>query len=132
MQLWWTDHLKKRVVLINIDLRSSLIFFFGEVTDTEYHTRFYSMKTILSLKDIFKKRQVSNDEVITIYDNIADTVTIDLLRGKGIDAAQVALASNIMSLAASYNNRKFAIDLLQGALAELESEHFIENGGRLS
>jgi hypothetical protein len=110
MQLWWTDHLKKRVVLINIDLRSSLIFFFGEVTDTEYHTRFYSMKTILSLKDIFKKRQVSNDEVITIYDNIADTVTIDLLRGKGIDAAQVALASNIMSLAASYNNRKFAID----------------------
>jgi hypothetical protein len=132
MQLWWTDHLKKRVVLINIDLRSSLIFFFGEVTDTEYHTRFYSMKTILSLKDIFKKRQVSNDEVITIYDNIADTVTIDLLRGKGIDAAQVALASNIMSLAASYNNRKFAIDLLQGALAELESEHFLENGGRLS
>jgi hypothetical protein len=132
MQLWWTDHLKKRVVLINIDLRSSLIFFFGEVTDTEYHTRFYSMKTILSLKDIFKKRQVSNDEVITIYDNIADTVTIDLLRGKGIDAAQVALASNIMSLAASYNNRKFAIDLLQGALAELESEHFVENGGRLS
>jgi hypothetical protein len=132
MQLWWTDHLKKRVVLINIDLRSSLIFFFGEVTDTEYHTKFYSMKTILSLKDIFKKRQVSNDEVITIYDNIADTVTIDLLRGKGIDAAQVALASNIMSLAASYNNRKFAIDLLQGALAELESEHFVENGGRLS
>jgi hypothetical protein len=132
MQLWWTDHLKKRVVLINIDLRSSLIFFFGEVTDTEYHTRFYSMKTILSLKDIFKKRQVSNDEVITIYDNIADTVTIDLLRGKGIDAAQVALASNIMSLAASYNNRKFAIDLLQGALAELESEQFVENGGRLS
>jgi hypothetical protein len=132
MQLWWTDHLKKRVVLINIDLRSSLIFFFGEVTDTEYHTRFYSMKTILSLKDIFKKRQVSNDEIITIYDNIADTVTIDLLRGKGIDAAQVALASNIMSLAASYNNRKFAIDLLQGALAELESEQFVENGGRLS
>ena len=132
MQLWWTDHLKKRVVLINIDLRSSLIFFFGEVTDTEYHTRLYSMKTILSLKDIFKKRQVSNDEVITIYDNIADTVTIDLLRGKGIDAAQVALASNIMSLAASYNNRKFAIDLLQGALAELESEQFVENGGRLS
>ena len=102
------------------------------MTDTEYHTRFYGMKTILSLKDIFKQRQVSNDEVITIYDNIADTVTIDLLRGKGIDAAQVALASNIMSLAASYNNRKFAIDLLQGALAELESEHFVENGGRLS
>ena len=90
------------------------------------------MKTIICLKDIFKARQVSNKEVIDLFDNIADTVTIDLLKGSNIDAAQVALVSNVMQIASSYNNKKFAIDLLQGALAELESEHFTETGHKLS
>ncbi len=90
------------------------------------------MKTIICLKDIFKKRQISNDEVINVFDNIADTLTIDLLKGKSVDAAQVALVSNVMQIASSYNNKKFAIDLLQGALAELESEHFTETGHKLS
>ena len=90
------------------------------------------MKTIICLKDIFKARQVSNKEVINLFDNIADTVTIDLLKGSNIDAAQVALVSNVMQIASSYNNKKFAIDLLQGALAELESEHFTETGHKLS
>tara|TARA_R110002153_G_scaffold27729_1_gene85791 strand:- start:7 stop:279 length:273 start_codon:yes stop_codon:yes gene_type:complete len=90
------------------------------------------MKTIICLKDIFKKRQISNDEVINVFDNIADTLTIDLLKGRSVDAAQVALVSNVMQIASSYNNKKFAIDLLQGALAELESEHFTETGHKLS
>lgn len=90
------------------------------------------MKTILSLKQLFKERKVSNDEVIHVFDSIADTVTVDLLKGKSIDAAQVALVSNVMNIANSYNNKKFAIDLLQGALAELESEHFVESGNKLS
>jgi hypothetical protein len=90
------------------------------------------MKTIICLKDIFKKRQISNDEVINVFDNIADTLTIDLLKGRSVDAAQVALVSNVMQIASNYNNKKFAIDLLQGALAELESEHFTETGHKLS
>jgi hypothetical protein len=90
------------------------------------------MKSILKLSDVFKERKICSDDVLCIYDNIADTITIDLLRGKDIDAAQVALASNIMSIAAHYNNREFAIDLLQGALAELESEHFVQTGRKLS
>ena len=40
------------------------------------------MKTILSLKQIFKERKVSNNEVVDVYDNIADAVTVDLLKGK--------------------------------------------------
>jgi len=90
------------------------------------------MKTILSLKEIFKDRKVSNNEVVYLYDNIADAVTVDLLKGKSIDAAQVALVSNVMSIASSYKGKKFAIDLLQGALAELESDYFVETGGKLS
>jgi len=90
------------------------------------------MKTIICLKNIFKKRQISNNEVVNVFDNIADTLTIDLLKGRSVDAAQVALVSNVMQIASSYNNKKFAIDLLQGALAELESEHFTETGHKLS
>ena len=90
------------------------------------------MKTIICLKDIFKARQVSNKELIDLFDNIADPVTIDLLKGNNIDAAQVALVSNVMQIASNYNNKKFAIDLMLGALAELESEHFIETGNNLS
>lgn len=90
------------------------------------------MKTILSLKELFKERKVSNDEVVNIFDNIADTVTVDLLKGSSVDAAQVALVSNVMNIATSYKNKKFAIYLLQGALAELESEHFVESGNKLS
>ena len=90
------------------------------------------MRVILSLKELFKERKVSNDEVVDVFDNIADTVTIDLLKGKSVDAAQVALVSNVMNIATSYKNKKFAIDLLQGALAELESEHFVESGNKLS
>lgn len=90
------------------------------------------MNTIICLRDIFKKRKVSNKEVVNLFDNIADTVTVDLLKGNHIDAAQVALVSNVMQIACSYNNKKFAIDLLQGALAELESEHFVETGNKLS
>ena len=89
------------------------------------------MKTIICLRDIFKSRKVSNKEVINLFDNIADTVTI-LLKGNNIDAAQVALVSNVMQIASNYNNKKFAIDLLQGALAELESDHFVETGNKLS
>ena len=90
------------------------------------------MKTIICLRDIFKSRKVSNKEVVTLFDNIADTVTIDLLKGNTIDAAQVALVSNVMQIASNYNNKKVAIDLLQGALAELESDHFIETGNKPS
>ena len=87
---------------------------------------------ILSLKDLFKDRKLSNQEVVESFDNIADCVTVDLLKGVSIDAAQVALVSNVMHIANNYKNKKFAIDLMKGALAELESDHFRERGGKLS
>lgn len=90
------------------------------------------MKTIIELKKIFKDRKIVESNVIDVYDDIADQLTIKLLKGLNVDEAQVALVSNIMSMASSFNNRKFVIDLLQGALAEVESEHFVETGNRLS
>lgn len=90
------------------------------------------MKTIIELKKIFKDRKIVESNVIDVYDDIADQLTIKLLKGLNVDEAQVALVSNIMSMASSFNNRKFVIDLLQGALAEIESEHFVETGNRLS
>jgi len=90
------------------------------------------MKNILCLKEIFKKREVSRDDVINVYDHIEDTITIRLLQGSNIDATQVALVSNVMSLAQSYNNKKFAIKLLEEALAEMQSDHFRETGNKLS
>ena len=87
---------------------------------------------ILSLKDLFKDRKLSNQEVVESFDNIADFVTVDLLKGVSIDAAQVALVSNVMNIASNYKSKKFAIDLMKGALAELESDHFREKGGKLS
>ena len=87
---------------------------------------------ILSLKDLFKDRKLSNQEVVESFDNIADCVTVDLLKGVSIDAAQVALVSNVMNIASNYKSKKFAIDLMKGALAEIESDHFQERGGKLS
>ena len=90
------------------------------------------MKSYLELKSVFKNRKIVEKNVIDVYDDIADQLTIKLLKGLNVDEAQVALVSNIMSMASSFNNRKFVIDLLQGALAEVESEHFVETGNRLS
>ena len=87
---------------------------------------------ILSLKKLFKERKIPNKEVLESYDTIADAVTIDLLKGTSVDAAQVALVSNVMSIASGYKNKKFAIDLMKGALAELECESFVESGRKLS
>lgn len=90
------------------------------------------MKTIIELKKIFKDRKIVESNVIDVYDDIADQLTIKMLKGLQVDEAQVALVSNIMSMASSFKNKQFAIDLLHGAVAELESEHFVESGNRLS
>lgn len=90
------------------------------------------MKTILELKNIFKDRKIVESNVINTYDDVADLITVKMLKGLHIDEAQVALISNVLSMASSFKNKEFAIDLLQGALAELESEHFRESGNRLS
>lgn len=90
------------------------------------------MKSYLELKSVFKDRKIVEKNVIDVYDDIADQLTIKLLKGLNVDEAQIALVSNIMSMASSFNNKEFVIDLLQGALAEIESEHFVETGNRLS
>ena len=90
------------------------------------------MKLYLELRKIFKERELPSEEVISSYDNIEASVTTDLIRGSRVDAVLVALASQILNVSSLWSSRKFAIDLLQGTLAELESDEFKENGNKLN
>ena len=90
------------------------------------------MKLYLELRKIFKERELPSEEVISSYDNIEASVTTDLIRGSWVDAVLVALASHILNVSSLWSSRKFAIDLLQGTLAELESDEFKENGNKLN
>ena len=90
------------------------------------------MKLYLELRKIFKDRELPSEEVISSYDNIEASVTTDLIRGSRVDAVLVALASHILNVSSLWASRKFAIDLLQGTLAELESDEFKENGNKLN
>ena len=77
-------------------------------------------------------KELPSEEVISSYDNIEASVTTDLIRGSRVDAVLVALASHILNVSSLWSSRKFAIDLLQGTLAELESDEFKENGNKLN
>ena len=90
------------------------------------------MKLYLELRKIFKERELPSEEVISSYDNIEASVTTDLIRGSRVDAVLVALAAHILNVSSLWSSRKFAIDLLQGTLAELESDEFKENGNKLN
>ena len=87
---------------------------------------------ILSLKDLFKDRKLSNQEVVESFDNIADCVTVDLLKGVSIDAAQVALVSNVMNIASNYKSKICYRSNERSFSRARASDHFREKGGKLS
>ena len=59
-------------------------------------------------------------------------VALEVFKGTNIDQIQVALISSVMNIADIYRSRKFSILLLKSALAQLESEDFIESGNKLN
>ena len=88
--------------------------------------------SILDLKKEFKKRKLKLSVCVESLEELNDFLTVDILKRSNIDATLVALVSATMSLSSQYNKKKFTIDLLQSALATIESEKYQEDGNKLN
>jgi hypothetical protein len=88
--------------------------------------------SILDLKKEFKKRKLKLSVCVESLEELNDFLTIDILKRSNIDATLVALVSATMSISSQYNKKKFTIDLLQSALATIESEKYREDGNKLN
>jgi len=88
--------------------------------------------SILDLKKEFKKRKLKLTHCVESLEELNDFLTIDILKRSNIDATLVALVSATMTLSSQYNKKKFAIDLLQSALATIESEKYQDDGNKLN
>ena len=88
--------------------------------------------SILDLKKEFKKRKLKLTHCVESLEELNDFLTIDILKRSNIDATLVALVSATMTLSSQYNKKKFAIDLLQSALATIESEKYRDDGNKLN
>ena len=88
--------------------------------------------SILDLKIEFKKRKLKLSVCVESLEELNDFLTIDILKRSNIDATLVALVSATMTLSSQYNKKKFTIDLLQSALATIESEKYREDGNKLN
>jgi hypothetical protein len=88
--------------------------------------------SILDLKKEFKKRKLKLSVCVESLEELNDFLTIDILKRSNIDATLVALVSATMTISSQYNKRKFTIDLLQSALATIESEKYREDGNKLN
>ena len=84
------------------------------------------------LKKILDDRNLDLNKCIKSTDDIMQQLAMDVFSGIHIDQLQVALISSVMNVADLYRCKKFSILLLKSALAQLESEHFIETGGKLN
>lgn len=90
------------------------------------------MKSILDLKKEFKKRKLRLGECQNILCELNNFLTIDMLRHNNIDATLVALVSATMTISSNYQKKQFSIDLLQSALATIESEKYQDDGNKLN
>ena len=88
--------------------------------------------SILDLKKEFKKRKLKLKECVESLEELNDFITVDILKRSNIDASLVALVSATMTLSSQYNKKKFTIDLLQSALATIESDKYREDGNKLN
>jgi hypothetical protein len=88
--------------------------------------------SILDLKKEFKKRKLKLTECVESLEELNDFITVDILKRSNIDASLVALVSATMTLSSQYNKKKFTIDLLQSALATIESDKYREDGNKLN
>jgi hypothetical protein len=88
--------------------------------------------SILDLKKEFKKRKLKLAQCVESLEELNDFITVDILKRSNIDATLVALVSATMTLSSQYNKKKFSIDLLQSALATIESEKYRDDGNKLN
>jgi len=88
--------------------------------------------SILDLKKEFKKRKLKLSVCVESLEELNDFLTIDILKRSNIDATLVALVSATMTISSQYNKKKFTIDLLQSALATIESVKYREDGNKLN
>ena len=86
----------------------------------------------MDLKDILKRRDLDIEKCVRSTDEVMQQVALEVFKGTNIDQIQVALISSVMNIADIYRSRKFSILLLKSALAQLESEDFIESGSNLN
>ena len=86
----------------------------------------------MDLKDILKSRDLDIEKCVLSTDEVMQQVALEVFKGTNIDQIQVALISSVMNIADIYKSKKFSILLLKSALAQLESEDFIESGNKLN
>ena len=86
----------------------------------------------MDLKNILKKRDLDIDKCVRSTDDVMQQVAVEVFKGTNIDQIQVALISSVMNIADIYKSKKFSILLLKSALAQMESEGFIESGKKLN
>ena len=86
----------------------------------------------MDLKDILKRRDLDIEKCVRSTDEVMQQVALEVFKGTNVDQIQVALISSVMNIADIYRSRKFSILLLKSALAQLESEDFIESGNKLN
>ena len=86
----------------------------------------------MDLKDILKRRDLDIEKCVRSTDEVMQQVALEVFKGTNIDQIQVALISSVMNIADIYRSKKFSILLLKSALAQLESEDFIESGKKLN
>ena len=86
----------------------------------------------MDLKDILKRRDLDIEKCVRSTDEVMQQVALEVFKGTNIEQIQVALISSVMNIADIYRSRKFSILLLKSALAQLESEDFIESGSKLN
>jgi len=86
----------------------------------------------MDLKDILKRRDLDIEKCVRSTDEVMQQVALEVFKGTNIEQIQVALISSVMNIADIYKSRKFSILLLKSALAQLESENFIESGKKLN
>ena len=86
----------------------------------------------MDLKNILKKRDLDIDKCVRSTDDVMHQVAVEVFNGTNIDQIQVALISSVMHIADIYKSKKFSILLLKSALAQMESEDFIESGKKLN
>ncbi len=86
----------------------------------------------MDLKNILKKRDLDIDKCVRSTDDVMQQVAVEVFKGTNIDQIQVALISSVMNIADIYKSKKFSVLLLKSALAQMESEDFIESGKKLN
>ena len=83
------------------------------------------------LKKIMQERGLDLEKCLSSTDNLMQEIVHDIFSGTNIDQLQVALVSSVINVADFYKCKEFSILLMKSALAQLESEVFIESGGKL-